>query len=58
MFEPQKHKKEEFSKSVWGEILLKDLKENLLDGIYHLKIQKEKLEKYEAMEKSAQIIRK
>ncbi len=58
MFEPQKEKEQDFSKSVWGEILLKDLKENLLDGIYHLKIQKNKLQKYEAMEKSVQIIRK
>ena len=58
MFEPQNDKKQDFSKSVWGEIILKDLKEGLLDGMYHLKIQKEKLEKCEAMEKSAQIIRK
>ncbi len=49
MFHPRN--KQDFSESIWGKILLQDLKEEILDGINHLKIQKNKLEPYEEMEK-------
>ncbi len=48
--------KQDFSKSVWGTILLQNLKEEILDGINHLKIQKRKLEPYEEMEKYRQTL--
>lgn len=41
----------DFSKSIWGEILLKNLQEEIIDGINNLTIIKKKLEKYYELEK-------
>ncbi len=41
----------DFSKSVWGKILLKNLKEEIIDGINSLKLVRNKLEKYSELEK-------
>lgn len=51
MFHDTKQKKQDFSQSIWGRILLEDVKEEILDGLNHLKIQKKKLDRYEEMEK-------
>ena len=40
MFHDTKQKKQDFSQSIWGRILLEDVKEEILDGLNHLKIQK------------------
>ena len=51
MFHDTKQKKQDFSQSIWGRILLEDVKEEILDGLNHLKIQKKKLDRKEEMEK-------
>lgn len=51
MFCPQNHEKQDFSQSVWGKILINDLKEEILDAITHFKIQKNKLDQYQELEK-------
>lgn len=50
MFEKTEEDKD-FSKSIWGEILLKNLQDELLDGINSLKVIENKLEKYYELEK-------
>ena len=52
MFE-RKEGQADFSESIWGEILLKNLKEELLDAINGLKLVREKLERYPELEKWA-----
>ncbi len=47
---------QDFSESIWGRILLQDLKEEILNGITQLKIQKKKLEPYQEMEKYGQTL--
>lgn len=42
---------QDFSKSIWGEILLKNLQEELIDSINSLKIIEQKLSKYYELEK-------
>ena len=49
MFEENEEK--DFAKSSWGEILIKNLKEEIIDGINSLKIVRKKLEKYYELEK-------
>ena len=49
MFEENEEK--DFAKSGWGEILIKNLKEEIIDGINSLKIVRNKLEKYYELEK-------
>ncbi len=51
MFQGEKQKGKDFSESIWGKILLDDLKDEILDGINQLKIQKNKWEPYEEMKK-------
>ena len=41
----------DFSKSIWGEILLKDLQDEIIDGINSLKIVRDKLEKFYELDK-------
>ena len=50
MFEKSENEKD-FSKSKWGEILLKNLNEELIDAINSLKIIRNKLENYSELEK-------
>lgn len=42
---------QDFSKSIWGEILLKNLQEEIIDSINSLKIIEQKLSKYYELEK-------
>lgn len=49
MFEMTEEK--DFLKSAWGEILIKNLREEIIDGINSLKIVRNKLEKYYELEK-------
>ena len=49
MFEECEEK--DFAKSSWGEILIKNLREDIIDGINSLKIVRNKLEKYYELEK-------
>ncbi len=49
MFKNQEEK--DFSKSLWGEVLIKNLKEEIIDGINSLKVIRNKLEKYYELEK-------
>lgn len=49
--------KKDFSKSIWGEILLKNLQEEIIDGINSLKSVENKLSKYYELEKYSQTIR-
>ena len=49
MFEKQSEL--DFSKSAWGEILIKNLQEEIIDGINSLKVIRNKLEKYYELEK-------
>ena len=49
MFEQMEEK--DFSKSAWGDILIKNLREEIIDGINSLKIVRNKLEKYYELEK-------
>ena len=49
MFEECEEK--DFAKSSWGEILIKNLREEIIDGINSLKIVRNKLEKYYELEK-------
>lgn len=49
MFEESEEK--DFAKSCWGEILIKNLREEIIDGINSLKIVRNKLEKYYELEK-------
>lgn len=42
---------QDFSKSIWGEVLLKNLQEELIDSINSLKIIEQKLSKYYELEK-------
>lgn len=44
-------KEEDFSKSIWGKILLKNLQDEIIDSINSLKIIQEKLEKFYELEK-------
>ena len=44
-------KEKDFSESIWGRILLKNLSEEIIDGINSLKIVKNKLELYYELEK-------
>ena len=54
MFESKEEK--DFSKSCWGEILLKNLREEITDAINSLTIIKEKLQNYYELEKYKQTI--
>ncbi len=47
----------DFSKSIWGEILLKNLQEEIIDGINSLKSVESKLIRYCELEKYAQTIK-
>ncbi len=49
----QKEGEEDFSSSVWGKVLLNNLKEEVLDAINGLKLVKTKLERYPELEKWA-----
>ena len=49
MFKESKDK--DFSKSAWGEILIKNLQEEIIDGINSLKLVRNNLEKYYELEK-------
>lgn len=49
MFEENEEK--DFAKSSWGEILIKNLQEEIIDGINSLKVIRNKLEKYYELEK-------
>ena len=49
MFKNQDEK--DFAKSSWGEILIKNLQEEIIDGINSLKVIRNKLEKYYELEK-------
>lgn len=51
MFNPENYHGQDFSESIWGQILLNDFQEEILDGINHLKLAKSNLDKYEEMEK-------
>lgn len=44
-------KNKDFSKSIWGEVLIESLKEEIIDGINSLKIIQSKIEKYIELEK-------
>ena len=44
-------KNKDFSKSIWGEVLVENLKEEIIDAINSLKIIKSKIEKYTELEK-------
>ncbi len=50
MFEKSEDTKD-FSESLWGKILLKNLDEEIIDGINNLKIIRNKLENYQELEK-------
>ena len=47
----------DFSKSIWGEILLKNLQEEIIDGINSLKAVESKLSNYYELEKYTQTIK-
>ena len=49
MFEPGEH--DDFSKSEWGSILLKNLQEELTDGVTSLKSLRDRLERFYELEK-------
>ena len=51
MFEESEEKNSDFSKSSWGKILIKNLQEEIEDGINSLKVVRNKLEKYYELEK-------
>lgn len=53
MFHCENKQGQDFSESIWGEILLKELKDEMLDCINNLKIVKNKLDQYEEMQKFA-----
>ena len=56
MFNPDKKVDEDFAKSIWGEILLKDLKEEILDGKNTLKAILNKMNRYSEMLKFTSVI--
>lgn len=56
MFNPDKKIDEDFAKSIWGEILLKDLKEEILDGKNTLKAILNKMNRYSEMLKFTSVI--
>ena len=51
MFNPSKKENDDFAKSIWGKILLKDLKEEILDGKNTLKAVLNKMNRYSEMVK-------
>lgn len=51
MFDRNSHSNQDFSHTIWGRILLDNFKEELLDSINNIKVIKNKLDKYEEMEK-------
>lgn len=51
MFCCEKYKGQDFGESIWGKILLKNFKEEIFDCINNLKIAKNKIDKYEEMQK-------
>jgi len=53
MFNKKNDNSKDFSESVWGKIIIENFKEEILDSINNLKILKNKLDKYEEMEKYA-----
>ena len=57
MFDKNNYSNEDFSQTIWGKILLDNFKEELFDGINNLKIIKNKLDKYQEMEKYTLILK-
>lgn len=51
MFNPKIDKGQDFSESIWGKVLLKEVNEEILDAINQLKLAKSKLEMHPEMEK-------
>ena len=56
MFNPNKKQNDDFAKSIWGEILLKELKEEILDGKNTLKALLNKMNRYTEMMKYSDVI--
>ena len=56
MFNPSKKQYEDFGKSVWGEILLKDLREEIIDGKNTLKALLNKMTRYTELSKFINVI--
>ena len=56
MFNLNKHHKKDFSDTIWGEILIQEIKEEVYLFIYQLKKIEKELKKYDDLEKFAKII--
>lgn len=56
MFNPENKENEDFGKSVWGKILLNEIKQEILDGENTLKILESKMTRFSELDKFTDFI--